>query len=318
MSSNRYGGCVLVAGSANADFVIRASHIPAPGETVLGEDMAIVAGGKGANQAVACARAGGAPTAMLVALGQDASGAMLERSLREAGVELHIVRTDRSTGAAMITVSADAENAITVAPGANEALAEADLPDLAGVSWLVLQLETPLETVACYARAARSAGVKVLLNAAPARAIPTDLVAAIDVLVVNEAELAAIVGAEGSLADQLQRVGVPLAIVTLGARGCCAWSDDRFHLQPPYAVDAVDTTAAGDTFVGVLAAALARGMDLADAMRWSAAAGALAATRPGAQSSIPDAAVVAGLISNGSLHDARGLAHYCGIDADHE
>ncbi len=315
MSNTRPGGRVLVAGSANIDFVVRAGHIPAPGETVLGGDLMVVPGGKGANQAVACARAGGADTAMLVALGDDAFAPMLEASLREAGVRLHVVRSDRPTGAALITVSDDAENAITVAPGANQALGPGDLPDLAGAGWLVMQLETPLTTVTAFAQAARAAGVKVLLNAAPAQALPAPLLAAIDVLVVNESELAAIVGEQGSIADRLAATGVACAVVTLGGRGCCALEDGKYLVQPAFTVDPVDTTAAGDTFSGVLAAALADGRALAEALRTASAAAALATTRAGAQSSIPDAAAVADFSTRAGLRPSADLARYCGMTA---
>lgn len=313
MTKSRSGGQVLVAGSANVDFVVRASHIPAPGETVLGGDLMVVPGGKGANQAVACARAGGAATSMLVALGDDAFAPMLEKSLQEAGVALQIVRSDRPTGAALITVSNDAENAITVAPGANQALAPDDLPDLDGIGWLVMQLETPLATVITFAQKARAAGVKVMLNAAPAQKLPSELLAAIDVLVANEAELAAIVGDQGTIADQLKAAAVPCTIATLGERGCCALTDGAFVLQPAFSVEPVDTTAAGDTFVGVLAAALAQDQSLAEALRTAAAAAALATTRPGAQSSIPQTEAVASLTSSGAISPTAELARFCGV-----
>ena len=138
---------ILVAGSANLDFVVQAPHIPAPGETVLGRELRTFPGGKGANQAIACARAGGAETEMLLALGDDAFAAPIEESLRAAGVRLHILRAaGRATGTAFICVSDDAENAITVAPGANAALEPGHLPPLKGCTHLLLQLETPIET----------------------------------------------------------------------------------------------------------------------------------------------------------------------------
>lgn len=312
-------GSVLVAGSANIDFVVRAAHIPAPGETVLGGDLSVVPGGKGANQAVACARAGGAATAMLVALGDDPFAPIAEASLREAGVALHIVRSDRATGAALITVSDDAENAITVAPGANMALGPDDLPDLSGVAWLAMQLETPLTTVGAYARAARAAGVGVMLNAAPAQALSADLLASVDLLVANEAELAAIVGFDGAIADQLARAGVATIVVTLGARGCCAWDRGTFIVQPAFSVSPVDTTAAGDTFCGVLAAELAAGHRLSEAMRAAAAAGALATIQPGAQSSIPERAALDGLLEIADDPAAAdALRTYCGVPAIHQ
>nr|HMM23661.1 PfkB family carbohydrate kinase [Pseudoxanthomonas mexicana] len=190
---------VLVAGSANLDFVVRADHVPAPGETVLGRDFATFPGGKGANQAVASARAGGVPTRMLLALGDDPYAVVLEAALADAGVALHIVRVpDAASGTAFICLSDDAENAITVAPGANTGLRPHHLPSLRGIGHLLLQLETPLDSVASYARLAREAGVRVVLNAAPAAALPPGLLDSVDVLVVNEGELAALAG-EGSV-----------------------------------------------------------------------------------------------------------------------
>lgn len=317
MAGSAHDGSVLVAGSANIDFVVRVPHIAAPGETVLGGDLTVVPGGKGANQAVACARAGGARTAFLAALGDDPYAPVLTASVAAAGVDLHIVRSDRPTGAALITVSDNAENAIAVAPGANASLAPDDLPDPAGFGWLVMQLETPLPTVLSFARAGRAAGASVMLNAAPAQALPSELLAAIDLLVVNEEELAAIVGGDGSIAERLAATGVPCAVVTLGARGCCARVGDTYLLQPAFAVEPVDTTAAGDTFCGVLVASLARGAPMPDALRTAAAAGALATTRAGAQTSIPDHAAVAALLAGDGdrQRDPADLATYCGVAA---
>jgi ribokinase len=279
---------VLVAGSANLDFVVRAAHIPAPGETVLGRDFSTHPGGKGANQAVACARAGGAPTQMLLALGDDAQAAPLLASLQGAGVGLHLHRPPGlATGCAFICVSDKGENAITVAPGANAALRPEHLPPLAGIGQLLLQLETPLPTVTAYAQAARAAGLTVVLNAAPAQPLPAELLAALDLLIVNEGELAAITGIGGDLDAALAAVTVPDVVVTLGARGLRARCGGAAIDQPGFKVDVVDTTGAGDTFCGALVAERARGHAWPQALRFAAAAAALACTRPGAQSGIP-------------------------------
>lgn len=279
---------ILVAGSANLDFVIRASHIPAPGETVLGREFCIFPGGKGANQAIACARAGGSATEMLLALGDDSFAAPIEDSLKAAGVGMHVVRvSDQATGTAFICVSDDAENAITVAPGANGSLRASHLPPLGGITHLLMQLETPIETVIAFARAARSRGVQVVLNAAPARALPPELLSVLDVLVVNMGELVAVSAHEGSVEQCLKRVDVPCIVVTLGNRGCGARVAGKLIMQDAFAVTPVDTTAAGDAFCGVLVASLSQGLALPDAMRQANAAGALTCTRPGAQSSIP-------------------------------
>jgi len=309
---------VLVAGSANLDFVVRATHVPAPGETVLGRDFTMHPGGKGANQAVACARAGGVPTRMQVALGEDAFADTLESSLRSAGVELDIVRVaNQATGTAFIVVADDAENAITVAPGANAALLAEHLPDLRGLSHLLLQLETPMETVAMYALAARAAGVVVVLNAAPARALPASLLANVDVLIANEHELAALTGVRGSVADAITALDVPCVIVTLGARGCVAREGTEYVLQSAFRVEPVDTTGAGDTFCGALVAAFSRGDSLSAALRFASAAAALATQRLGAQSSIPTRAEVEAVLgSSTSMHEqyeSPALTAYCGF-----
>ncbi len=298
---------VLVAGSANVDFVVRAAHIPAPGETVLGSQFQTFPGGKGANQAVACARAGGAPTAMLLALGRDAFAATLTDSLGRAGVHMHTVHSAaQPTGTAFICVSDDGENAITVAPGANldllpEHLAQ-HMPSLQGVSHLLMQLETPLPTVLAYAQAARSNGIQVVLNVAPAQALAPALLNLVDILVVNEGELAVLTSAHSTLEDQLMQLQAPCVVVTLGSAGCLARVRDAqgnstLHKQAAWPVAVVDTTAAGDTFCGALVAALAgewagapQGSALSSlpqALRQASAAAALTCTQLGAQSSIP-------------------------------
>jgi ribokinase len=287
---------ILVAGSANLDFVVRASHIPAPGETVLGHGFKTFPGGKGANQAVASARAGGVATTMIIALGNDAFAVPLEASLNEAGVRLHIKRVaDQPTGTAFICVSDDAENAITVAPGANNSLRPEDLlplAELTGFTHLLLQLETPMDTVTAFARAARLSSVKVVLNAAPAQSLSSELLALLDVLIVNEGELAVVANHAGSIEQCLERVQVPCVVVTLGSRGACARVDGQILKQAAFPVTPVDTTGAGDTFCGAFVAALSHGQDIPQALRQASAAGALACTRPGAQSSIPTHAEV--------------------------
>jgi ribokinase len=298
---------ILVAGSANLDFVVRAGHIPARGETVLGRDFQTFPGGKGANQAVACARAGGAATAMLLALGNDAFAVPLMESLMQAQVHLHTVRTAEPTGTAFICVSDNGENAITVAPGANYALQPAHLaqhgPSLQGITHLLMQLETPLPTVQAYAQAAKAAGIQVVLNAAPARALPAQLLALVDVLIVNEGELAALTTAHGTLEDKLAQLQVPCVVVTLGSAGCIASAQGKLFTQPAYKVVAVDTTGAGDTFCGVLVAALAAqgavskdGANLAAALAQASAAAALTCTQLGAQNSIPSFSAVQALM----------------------
>lgn len=311
---------IFVAGSANLDFVVRAPHIPAPGETVLGSDFKTYPGGKGANQAIACARAGGIDTEMVLALGEDAFAAIIESSLQAAGVRMHTVRvTDHPTGTAFICVSDDAENAITVAPGANGCLRESHLPSLKDASHLLLQLEIPIATVTAYARRAREQGVAVVLNAAPAQVLPPELLSLINVLVVNERELAGIAGVAFTsvgIAANLMALNVPAIVVTLGAQGCVARIDGKLFTQPGYRIDPIDTTAAGDTFCGALAAALARRLDTQEALRQASAASALACTRPGAQESIPAAADVHAFLRTApvtSEHQHAALRQYAGI-----
>lgn len=308
---------ILVAGSANLDFVVTAPRIPAPGETVLGHAFTTYPGGKGANQAVACARAAGATTHMLLALGQDPYALPLESSLREAGVQMHVVRSaEHATGTAFICVSDDAENAITVAPGANRALGPGDLPPLAGFSHLLMQLETPLDTVIAYARLARAAGVRVVLNAAPAQPLPPELLGLLDVLVVNQGELAQVAGCQGSVAQCLDRLQVPAVVVTLGGHGCCARVGPDTLVQAAFPVTPVDTTGAGDTFCGALVAALGRGDGLAGAMRQASAAGALACTRAGAQSSIPTRDEVTALLHTSQENtpaQQAAVRRFCGL-----
>ncbi|KQY54714.1 ribokinase [Lysobacter sp. Root494] len=310
-------GRVLVAGSANLDFVVRAPHVPAPGETVLGHGFAMFPGGKGANQAVACARAGGAATRMLLALGDDAQALPLEASLRDAGVELHIQRTHAPTGTAFICVGDDAENAITVVPGANAELRAEHLPDLTGVDVLLLQLESPLASVGAWAKQAHASGVRVVLNTAPApRApLPPALLDAVDLLIVNEGELAAMTGSSGTIVERVARLRVAGVVVTLGARGCYARIGGHALLQPGFVVDAIDTTGAGDTFCGTLAAGLASRMPEEEAVRRACAASALACTRLGAQASVPARSEVEALAAagNSAMTVSRDeLGAYCG------
>lgn len=307
---------ILVAGSANLDFVVRAPHIPGPGETVLGQDFKTYPGGKGANQAVACARAGGAATHMLLAVGQDAYAGPLLDSLNNAHVSLHkVLAHDQPTGCAFICVADNAENAITVAPGANQTLQSQHLPDLAGFSHLLMQLEIPLATVIAYAQAARAQGVKVILNAAPAQPLPDELLDVLDMLIVNEGELAALVANPGSVAENLLQLQVPAVVVTLGQRGCLARLSGEFFVQPAFSVSATDTTGAGDTFCGVLVAALDQGESLTDALRQASAAAALACTKPGAQSGMPTQTEVQAWMAQHPPTDAslEALRTYCGL-----
>jgi ribokinase len=302
---------ILVAGSANLDFVVRAAQIPAPGQTVLGRDFQTFPGARACDHSNERLNdAGGAATAMLCALGDDDFSKPLLASLADAGVQLHTVRSTLPTGTAFICVSDEGENAITVAPGANSDLRPehwaAQLPAGVQISHLLMQLETPLPTVLAYAKAARAQGAKVVLNAAPAQQLPPELLQCVDILIVNEGELATLAQAqvdeENNVMAQLKRLATQhqLAdvIVTLGSRGCLALHHGAVLQQSAYAVDVVDTTAAGDTFCGALVAALSRGSALQRALQEASAASALACTKLGAQSSIPFRADVLALMKS--------------------
>ncbi len=298
---------VVVVGSLNMDLVVAVERHPKPGETVIGGDLERFPGGKGANQAVAAARLG-ARVRMVGRVGADAYGAELKRGLEAEGIETaDVAEVEAPTGVALISVSAGGQNAIVVSPGANARLRPGDLnPEpFAEAGVVVLQLETPLETAQRAAELGRAAGARVLLNAAPARALPAGLLDATDVLVVNEFEAALVAGAAEpeepeaalALARELAR-RAPVAVVTLGARGLVWAGAGGEGVRPAFEVDPVDTTAAGDAFVGGLAAALAAGEPLERALDYGSAAGALAVTRPGAQPSLPTADEVAGLLNS--------------------
>ena len=284
---------ILVAGSANLDFITRVPHIPAPGETVLGEKLLTTPGGKGANQAVACAKAGG-KVAFLGALGKDIFAAPLRESLVKNGVQDQTITVDAVTGAAFITVSNNGENAIAVASGANLHLDPAHLGSLQGFTHLVLQLEIRLETVMAYAQAAKRAGLKVILNAAPAQALPDGLLELLDILIVNENELGSLAG-PGPLEKQLETISLRMTgtvLVTLGAQGSVAFTSGEWLEQRAHTVAVRDTTGAGDTYVGVLVAALCNQFTLKQAMRLASVGSALACTREGAQPSMPTRAEI--------------------------
>jgi ribokinase len=284
---------VVVLGSANMDLVATTPALPQPGETVLGTDFVTLPGGKGANQAIAAARAGGAAV-LLGAVGSDSFGVTLTARLAASGVDTSRLRVVYgASGVALVTVNAAGENTIVVTPGANAAftgLSAAELAVVEGADVLVAQLEIPLETVTAAARTARAAGVRVVLNAAPATRLPADLAELVDVLVVNEREAAAITGRGREEPAALLSV-VPRALLTAGSDG--AWyaaRDEPVRHIPPVRVDSVDTTGAGDAFTGALAVAWAEGRDLLDAAHWAAAAGAACARRLGASVAMPDRA----------------------------
>jgi ribokinase len=292
---------VVVAGSANMDLVATAPVLPRPGETVLGHDFAMVPGGKGANQAIAAARAG-ASCAFLGAIGSDSFGVTLKARLAASGVDsAHARVVYGSSGVALVVVDGEGENTIVATPGANAAftsLTEAELAMVREADVLVAQLEIPVETVTQAALAARAAGVRVLLNAAPARVLPAELLDAVDLLVVNEGEAFTISGRGRDDPGALLSV-VPRAVVTLGDEG--AWYGDRDGVAarvPAFKVETVDSTAAGDAFTGALAVAWGEGREMIEAVRWACAAGAACARHLGASVSLPQRAQIDALFSS--------------------
>jgi ribokinase len=290
-------GRVVVVGSVNLDIAVRTARLPRPGETLLAEAIQRSGGGKGANQAVAAARAGGATTAMIGAVGMDGDGDALLSDLRRDGIDVAGIRRlgDRPTGVALITVDADAENTIIVAAGANAAvhLSDPDRTIIGTADVLLAQLEIPQPVVAA-AATARSDGVPFVLNAAPAAPLLPELAAQVDVLVVNEheaVELAQVPDVDAAVHRLLD--DVPRVLVTLGAAGARLVGRDGTDLRVKAPkVPATDTVAAGDTFCGVFAAARATGLGERQSLERACAAASLAVQRPGAQASVPSAAEV--------------------------
>jgi ribokinase len=298
-------GKIAVVGSINMDVVNRVDRHPLPGETVSGLETAYIPGGKGANQAVAAARAG-AQVLMIGAVGQDPFGGPLVEALGKAGVDTAgVLEKEGTSGMAFITVDAHGENNIILSSGANGRLSVEDMEagligaaagDVGvGLDGVLLQNEIPWETTSAAVRRARALGATVYLNPAPARKVEDEVLALVDVLVVNETEAAAISGMKvdsrenaEAAAEWLLGRGVREVIVTLGAAGVVYASKEGERVSvPAFRVEAVDTTAAGDTFIGAYAAARNRGDSVQEALRWANAAAAIAVTRPGAQSSIP-------------------------------
>ncbi|MFI7442815.1 ribokinase [Nonomuraea indica] len=286
---------MVVVGSANADLVVRVQRHPAPGETVLGSDLAVHPGGKGANQAVAAARLG-ARVALLGRVGADGHGRLLRESLERDGVDLsHLHDTPAASGVAMIAVGPRGDNSIIVAPGANSLLTEDDVrlaaPLLRAAPVVSLQLEIPLPAVLAAARLAR----RPVLNLSPAMAVPEELLALCDPLVVNEHEAAWLLGDAGDPARQakaLLALGPRSVVITLGADGAVTAEAGAVRPVPSPRVTPVDTTGAGDAFTGALAWRLALGESLAGAAAFAARVGAATVRGAGAQSSYPTMAEV--------------------------
>ncbi len=283
---------ITILGSVNMDLVVTSDKLPAPGQTLLGNSFRTVPGGKGSNQAIAAAKAGG-HVVFLGAVGDDQFGRQLSETLTDAGVDTSLLRrVCGASGIAAITVDAEAENFIVVVPGANSALRDltpAEEQGIAESAMLVCQLEIPLETVVAGASIAQRAGVTVLLNPSPVQELPQSLIAATDILIVNEGEAEVI----GEAAQQ-----VPHLIVTLGSKGARYRGPDgaSFEVAAPK-VSPVDTTGAGDAFAGALAVAWSEGQEPLRAVQFACCAGALATTVPGASVSSPARSAINELVA---------------------
>ena len=294
MEKNR----ILVIGSSNTDMTVRSATLPKPGETVLGGDFRMGPGGKGANQAVAARLLGGEVT-FVCKLGRDMSGEGASKHYESCGLDTSkILWSDKPSGVALITVDSKAENSIVVASGANADMTVTDIDSVADIikssGILLLQLEIPMDTVVHAAEIAYNAGVQVVLNPAPAAVLPAELLKCVSILIPNETEASAISGIDinnfetaAAAAERLKGMGVREVIITMGSRGSVVCDGDCTFV-PAVKVNAVDTTAAGDTFCGGVCVALSEGKDLLEAVKFATAASSIAVQRPGAQDSIPN------------------------------
>jgi ribokinase len=312
---------IVVIGSLNMDFVIAVDRLPLPGETILGRNFRTIPGGKGANQAFAAAKLAlnGTAVRMLGRVGTDSFGSALKANLERAGVDIRaVLETDsEATGVACIHVDDAGQNSITVAPGANGVLSPADIDSanwaLTGARCVLLQLEVPIETVAKGLREARRVGATCILDPAPARALPAEILELVDIATPNENEACVLAGVPTSgagvplgrvnaadavaLGNRIRELGARAVVVKLGDQGSVYCGPDRTFATPPFPVRAVDSTAAGDTFNAALAVSLAEGAELEHALRFANAAAAISVTRAGAQTSAPARAEVESLLA---------------------
>jgi ribokinase len=307
---------IVVVGSSNTDMVVRVPTLPRPGETVIGGSFFTARGGKGANQAVAAARAGGS-VSLVACLGDATLGDETLAALAADDIAVDQVRraTDTRSGVALILVDERGENSIAVAPGANARLAPEQVAECADLlspgDVLLVQLEIPIESVLAAARAASRAGARVILHPAPARELPQELLALVSVLTPNESEAARLAGVSAggaqaldAAATALLRLGVGAVVVTLGAAGAYVATPERRETIDAFPAEARDTTGAGDVFNGALAVALAERKGLADAVRFANAAAAISVTRDGAQSASPYRAEILALLDATTRFDA--------------
>lgn len=290
---------IIVIGSSNVDMVVRTSHLPAPGETILGGEFFMNQGGKGANQAVAIKRLGG-NLIFMAKLGNDVLGRQSVGYFKKEGIDTRYIALDEdsASGVALISVDDHAENSIVVASGANMLLNEQDvdkmLEEMCEGDILLMQLEIPLQTVEYAARKAFGKGVKVVLNPAPARSLPKELFRHLYMVTPNRIEAEMLTGVKiandadvEKVAEEICAMGVKNVIITLGSKGCLIREEGVSYRIDAFKVEPVDTTAAGDTFNGALCVGLSEGMDLKQAAVMASKASSIAVTRMGAQSSIP-------------------------------
>jgi len=287
---------ILVVGSLNADLVVRAPRFPQPGETISGEDLQVIPGGKGANQAVAAARQE-TNVSMLGRVGEDSFGAFLLENLKSNRVDSQLIqRDDASTGTAIIVVDANGQNSIVLSAGANGKVTDADVnsASFSDFSLLLLQLEIPTPPVLSAARRAHESGLRVILNPAPAHKLSNELISLADYLIPNETELSLLTGLPVNdmnstewAARALLEIGAKNVIVTMGSNGALIVTNSQVTHIETYTVNVVDTTAAGDAFIGGFAAAFLQDKSLEEVVRYGCACGALATTKFGAQPSLP-------------------------------
>lgn len=290
---------IVVIGSSNTDMVIKSDRLPKPGETILGGNFLMNHGGKGANQAVAAARLGGNVT-FVCKIGNDIFGNETMEMFHKEKIDTTYVgiTTTEPSGIALINVDKKGENCIVVASGANSTLSVEDIqkaePAIKRASIVIMQLETPIESVTYAARMAKKDGITVLLNPAPAQPLPDELLANVDIIIPNVTEAEIISGMcitdEESAKEAIRHIsakGIKTVIITMGARGALAYENNEFIHIPAFKVEAVDTTAAGDTFCGGLCVALSEGKSLKEAIIFASKASSISVTRMGAQGSIP-------------------------------
>jgi len=288
---------ILVVGSLNMDLVTKVAVTPKVGETISGEGFDLIPGGKGANQAVAMGKIG-SNVELIGVLGADGNGGILRENLKKMSVKNDRIKVmdNAPTGVALIMVNESGDNSIVVIPGANAGLTPEDVKAewFDGVSLVVCQLETPVETVEAVLKMAKKLGVKTVLNPAPAKALSNELLSAVDLLVPNETEFESLTGVAGESKEDLiegykvlNKLGISELIVTLGSKGSCYYNGESFIEVAAKKVKAVDTTAAGDSFIAGVCDSLARGHSIEDALEMGTKVAAITVTRFGAQSSLP-------------------------------